>query len=141
MKPRRMARALALEVLYEAQISRGDPLAIIERRRQEGAYPDEVSDFARRLIIGVQEHRQEIDRAISRCAPGWPLDQVAAIDAGILRLGAYELLHHVSPDKVAINEAVEIAKRYGSDSSPRFVNGVLGALARGEVVSVRSEEE
>jgi len=90
-----------------------------------------VAEFALTLLLGVAAHGVALDAAISQCAPGWPLSQVAPIDASILRLGAYELLHGDSPAKVAINEAVELAKEYGSDSSARFVNGVLGAIARG----------
>ena len=131
MQPRRVSRALALEVLYEANVSRHDPLAILQRRLGEAPHLSDAADFSLRLISGVIEHRERLDKIISHCAPGWPLSQVAPIDVNILRLGAYELLYSESPEKVAINEAVELAKRYGSDSSSRFVNGVLGAVTRG----------
>ena len=133
MKPRRAARALAVEVLYEAEVARHDPFAIMDRRLEEGEYAADVVTFACLLLSGVLQHRERLDQLISDCAPGWPLSQVAPIDAAVLRLGAYELLHGDSPTKVAINEAVELAKRFGSDSTPRFVNGVLGAIARGRV--------
>lgn len=89
--------------------------------------------FTRALLGGTLEHRQTIDRLIEKCAPEWPLDQVTVIDRNILRLGIYELLHgnyDAVPPKVAINEAIELAKTFGSDSSARFVNGVLGTIYR-----------
>lgn len=131
MKPRRIARSLALEVLYESALAHREPLTIFERRLQESEYSVDVADFARSLLQGVVEHRSVLDAAIEEHAPGWPLSQVAPIDASILRLAVYEILYGDSPQKVAINEAVELAKRYGTDSSPRFVNGVLGAIVRG----------
>jgi len=130
MKARRLARNLALEVLYEAEIAHRDALAVLARRHEEVGYASEVLEFARDLLLGTIEHKQAVDEAIRQSAPGWPLDQVAPVDSSILRLAAYEVLFGDSPTKVAINEAVELAKRYGSDSSPRFVNGVLGAISR-----------
>lgn len=120
-----------MEVLYEAEVARRDPLIVLERRLQELEYSPNVVEFARRLVEGVAEHRSVLDGAIEDHAPGWPLAQVAPVDASILRLAIFELLYGDSPQKVAINEAVELAKRYGTDSSPRFVNGVLGAIVRG----------
>lgn len=130
MKLRRIARNLALEVLYEAEVAHREPMAVFARRQEDVQYAPEVLDFARQLISGAVEHKQSLDSAIVENAPGWPLDQVAPVDSSILRLAAYEVLFGDSPTKVAINEAVVLAKRYGSDSSPRFVNGVLGAIAR-----------
>lgn len=106
-------------------------MIVLERRLQELEYSPEVQEFARHLLQGVAENRPVLDKAIEDHAPGWPLAQVAPIDASILRLATFELLYGGSPQKVAINEAVELAKRYGTDSSPRFVNGVLGAIVRG----------
>lgn len=130
MKPRRIARNLALEVLYEAEVAHRDPLAVFARRQEDVEYAPEVIDFARQLVDGTTEHKPVLDATIVENAPGWPLDQVAPVDSSILRLAAYEVLFGDSPIKVAINEAVVLAKRYGSDSSPRFVNGVLGAIVR-----------
>ncbi|MHB0876369.1 MAG: transcription antitermination factor NusB [Anaerolineae bacterium] len=141
MKPRRLARALALEVLYEAEVSHHDPIEVFERRVQEDEHAADVAGFARRLVEGVAAHAQEIDGEISRRAPGWPLAQVAPIDVSILRLGAFDLLYHESPEKVAINEAVELAKLYGGDSSQRFINGVLGAIARGDAQPAKPRQE
>jgi N utilization substance protein B len=92
--------------------------------------PDDNAEFARKIIFGVLPLRQNLDQLISKYAPEWPLDQIAAIDRNILRIAFWEFaVLRETPIKVAINEAVELAKLYGSDSAPRFVNGVLGALA------------
>jgi N utilization substance protein B len=92
--------------------------------------PDDLSDFARKIIFGVLPLTSTLDEYIAKYAPEWPLDQIAAIDRNILRMALWEFaVYHDTPIKVAINEAVELAKQYGSDSAPRFVNGVLGALA------------
>lgn len=87
-------------------------------------------DFAAKLVHGVIEYQPQMDRLIARFAPEWPLDQMAVIDRNVLRIAMYEfLVTDETPVKVAINEAVELAKVYGSDSAPRFINGVLGTLA------------
>jgi N utilization substance protein B len=91
---------------------------------------DELSDFARQIIFGVLPLTPTLDEIIASYAPEWPLDQIAAIDRNILRMALWEFaVYHETPLKVAINEAVELAKQFGSDSAPRFINGVLGALA------------
>ena len=142
MKPRRRARSLILEILYEYDVAAHDPIPVLQRRLVEPgdeyiddeADPNEkitgsTIDFSRDLLVGVLEHQSNIDVLIQRYAPEWPLDQIAVIDRNILRIAIYEvLLDEETPVKVAINEAVELAKAYGSDSSPRFVNGVLGTL-------------
>jgi N utilization substance protein B len=89
-----------------------------------------VVDFTTQIVEGVVEYLSHIDKLIARYAPEWPLDQMAVIDRNILRIAIFEfLISEQTPVKVAINEAVELAKTYGSDSAPRFVNGVLGTLA------------
>ena len=90
----------------------------------------EGEEFARTLVTGVREHRVMLDEMIQRHAPEWPVDQMAVVDRNVLRMAIYEFhIAHLTPLKVAINEAIELAKTFGSDSAPRFVNGVLGALA------------
>lgn len=94
--------------------------------------PPEGQAFATRLVEGVLEHRPDLDRVITGIATDWPLDQMAIIDRNILRIAVFEIMvDHETPVKVAINEAVELAKCFGSDSSQRFVNGVLGTLVSG----------
>lgn len=130
MKPRTRARSLALQVLYEVDIANHSPADIYRLRLEEYPLPDNLSDFARQIIFGVLPLTATLDEIIARYAPEWPLDQIAAIDRNILRMALWEFaVYHDTPIKVAINEAVELAKQYGSDSAPRFINGVLGALA------------
>lgn len=130
MKPRTRARSLALQVLYEVDVANHPPADIYRLRLEDNPLPDDLSDFARQIIFGVLPLTTTLDEIIARYAPEWPLDQIAAIDRNILRMALWEFaVYHDTPIKVAINEAVELAKQYGSDSAPRFINGVLGALA------------
>jgi len=130
MKPRTRARSVALQVLYEVDIANHPPADIYRLRLEDSPLPDDLSDFARQIIFGVLPLRTNLDQIIAIYAPEWPLDQIAAIDRNILRMALWEFaVQHETPIKVAINEAVELAKQYGSDSAPRFINGVLGALA------------
>ena len=130
MKTRRRARRVTLETLYEYDIANHPPGEVLERRLQENPMEKTGVEFASRLIQGVIQNQEEMDTLISRYAPEWPLDQMAVIDRNVLRIAIYEFLAtDETPVKVAINEAVELAKVYGSDSAPRFINGVLGTLA------------
>ena len=130
MKSRTRARSIALQVLYEVDIANHPPADIYKLRLEDNPLPDDLADFARRIIFGVLPMTGILDQIIANYAPEWPLDQIAAIDRNILRMALWEFaVHHDTPIKVAINEAVELAKQFGSDSAPRFINGVLGALA------------
>ena len=130
MKPRTRARSLALQVLYEVDIANHPPADTFRSRLEESPLSNELSDFARQIIFGVLPLTPNLDHLIAKYAPEWPLDQIAAIDRNILRMALWEFaVLQETPIKVAINEAVELAKLFGSDSAPRFVNGVLGALA------------
>jgi len=130
MKTRRRARRITLETLYEYDIADHPPGEVLQRRIEENPMEKAGVEFASKLIQGVIEHQSEMDTLIARYAPEWPLDQMAVIDRNILRMAIFEfLIDGETPVKVAINEAVELAKTYGSDSAPRFINGVLGTLA------------
>ena len=130
MKPRTRARSLALQVLYEVDIANHPPADIFKLRLEESPLTEDLADFARQIIFGTLPLTNTFDHLISKYAPEWPLDQIAAIDRNILRMALWEFaVYRETPLKVAINEAVELAKLYGSDSAPRFVNGVLGSLA------------
>jgi len=131
---RRQGRILALQALYEADLVRHDPVDALERNRAEEEVEPAASTYGRHLVEGVVAHREAIDRELSRSAPVWPLEQMPAIDKNLLRLAIYELLfdNRRVPIKAAINEAVEIAKSFGSDNSSRFVNGVLGTVVAGK---------
>lgn len=131
MKSRTRARSLALQVLYEVDLTNHPPAEVYKARLEETPLTDELAEFARKIIFGVIPLLDTLDRIIGRYAPEWPLDQIAAIDRNLLRLACWEFASPAgeTPIKVAINEAVELAKLFGSDSAPRFVNGVLGSLA------------
>ena len=130
MKTRRRARRVTLETLYEYDIADHPPGEVLQRRIEENPMEKTGVEFASKLIQGVIAHQEEMDTLIARYAPEWPLDQMAVIDRNILRMAIFEfLIDGETPVKVAINEAVELAKTYGSDSAPRFINGVLGTLA------------
>jgi N utilization substance protein B len=130
MKTRRRARRVVLETLYEYDIVDHAPNEVLERRLEDNPMEQAGLDFTMLLVQGVVEYQTHIDMLIARYAPEWPLDQMAVIDRNILRIAIFEfLISEQTPVKVAINEAVELAKTYGSDSAPRFVNGVLGTLA------------
>ena len=130
MKPRTRARSLALQVLYEVDIANHPPAEIFKLRLEESPLTEDLAEFARQIIFGILPLTITLDQLIAKYAPEWPLDQIAAIDRNILRMALWEFaVSGETPLKVAINEAVELAKLYGSDSAPRFINGVLGALA------------
>ena len=129
MKVRHRARIVALQALFEIDIAHHDPEVVLQQRFAVRPLPEAGCDFARTLVHGILEHRTDLDVLIQDNAPEWPLDQVAVIDRNILRMAIFEFaVAEGTPVKVAINEAVELAKLFGSDSSGRFVNGVLGAI-------------
>jgi N utilization substance protein B len=130
VKVRRRARVLALQTLYEVDLANHAPVQVLQRHFQNSSLPGEGEHFASHLVSGVTDNKTRLDELIERYAPEWPLDQMAAIDRNILRVAIFEfVLDGGTPVKVAINEAVELAKMFGSDSSARFVNGVLGSIA------------
>lgn len=129
MKSRTRARSVALQVLYEVDMTDHPPANVLQQRLEETPLPDTLADFARSIIYGVLPLIETIDKVIAAYAPEWPLNQIAAIDRNILRMATWEFaVQRETPVKVVINEAVELAKTFGSDSAPRFVNGVLGSL-------------
>lgn len=130
MKSRTRARSIALQALYEIDMTGHPPAEVLRERLEEAPIADELAEFARQIVFGVLPLAHDLDQIIARYAPEWPLDQIAAIDRNILRVSCWEFaVRRETPVKVAINEAVELAKMYGSDSAPRFINGVLGSLA------------
>jgi len=129
MKSRTRARGIALQVLYEYDLT-GHPIGtILEERLCDADLDENLQDFLRSIVLGVVPLIEQLDKIVSEHAPEWPLDQVAVIDRNILRIALWEFsVAEITPVKVVINEAIELAKTYGSDSSSRFVNGVLGSL-------------
>ncbi len=127
---RRHAREIVLQSLYEMDVGSHDPRASLERRIDEDELETELAVFARSLLTGVLEHRRDIDKLIEKTAPLWPTDQLAPVDRNILRIAIREfLVDNLTPVGAAINEAVELAKKYGSESSGKFINGVLGSIS------------
>jgi N utilization substance protein B len=130
MKSRTRARSLALQALFEIDIANHPPAEVLSNRLEGELLTDELAEFVRQIIFGILPITRDLDDIIAEYAPEWPLEQMAAIDRNILRLACWEMaVQRETPIKVAINEAVELAKVFGSDSAPRFVNGVLGSLA------------
>jgi transcription antitermination protein NusB len=130
MKSRTKARGIALQALYEIDLAGHAPGVAIEERLSDEQLEKSLADFVRQIVIGVLPIAERLDNLIAQHAPEWPMDQVAVIDRNILRIALWEFaVASCTPVKVAINEAIELAKMYGSDSTPRFVNGVLGSLA------------
>lgn len=130
MKPRTKARSIALQVLYECDLTEHLPGMVLQERLVEEELESSLVEFAQQIIMGVWPLSKLLDQFIAEHAPEWPMDQVAVIDRNILRIALWEFaVEGCTPIKVAINEAIELAKIFGADSTPRFVNGVLGSLA------------
>ena len=128
--PRRKARVAALQALYESDTSGHQALASLEQLSAEESLTELQAAFARELVDGVIEQRKAIDDVIRQAAPQWPVEQLSAIDRNILRLAIREILmNNGAPIRAAISEAVELAKRFGSDNSAKFINGVLGSVS------------
>lgn len=126
---RRQARMIALQTLYEYDIANHPPKEILQRHAEERNLHPKVVEYAEELVLGVRDHLADIDAHIQSAAREWPLQQMARIDKNILRLAIYEILfNNTVPAKAAINEAVELAKLFGSNTSGRFINGVLGTI-------------
>ena len=127
---RRKARVVALQVLFEVDLVGHDAGESLAWRVDEVSLPQEGADFAGELVQGVLTNKDKIDSMIQTWAPAWPVSQIAVIDRNILRLAIFEiLLNNKVPVKAAINEAVELAKTFGSENSPKFINGVLGTVS------------
>lgn len=143
MSNRHLARAIALQSLYEWDFHHGERniLELAERNLTEFAPKLDEQEFAKQIVNGCLEHQLILDTAISKFAPDWPLEKITMVDRNVLRIGTYELLFNFEiPSKVAINEAIELAKTYGGESSGKFVNGVLGAIYRDQLAQGITKE-
>ena len=130
MNPRREARELAFRATYQADVTGDDAKRCLDEIVEETPPPDEVRSFATALVAELEVHRDEVDTIVARTAVNWPLKRMAATDRSVLRLAVVELLHHAeTPTRVALDEAIEIAKKYGSETSGSFVNGILDRIA------------
>jgi len=132
MSNRHLARTIALQTLYQWDFNGKDSsniAAVVNRDLKEFAPQFEDNGFVQHLVSGVIKNQKEIDQLITKFAPEWPLDQIMMIDRNVLRIGIQEMKYDPDiPEKVAINEAIELAKTFGGESSGKFVNGVLGTI-------------
>ena len=127
---RRKARALALQTLYEIDSTGHHAEEVVSRLLAEESLSEENANFVREMVKGVIQNKEKIDENIKNFAPAWPIEQISVVDRNILRLAIFEILiDNKATVKVAINEAVELAKTFGSDNSSKFVNGVLGSVS------------
>jgi len=125
MSRRSRAREVAFQVLYQDDLNLQCSPALGEQLIDQRLRFDDLAEFARSLVAGVRRHRAKIDSVLEETAANWSLKRMAATDRNVLRLGAYEILYSDTPGRVAIDEAVELAKRFGSAQSSQFVNGIL----------------
>jgi N utilization substance protein B len=127
---RHKARTIALQALYEIDSVARDPGTVLTRLLSEADLSEENAVFVHELVEGAVRNREEIDSNIKKYAPAWPVEQIAMVDRNILRLAIFEILFdNKVPVKVAVNEAVELAKTFGSENSAKFINGVLGSVS------------
>lgn len=131
MPRRRLAREAAFQVLYKDDLNPPASRAVDVAYLRERLDADDLVEFATQLVAGVRNHREEIDASIRRVAVNWSLDRMPPTDRNLLRLGVYELLHTDMPPKAAVNEAIELAKRFGGAQSGQFINGILDRLMHG----------
>jgi len=130
MKPRTKARSVALQALYEIDLTEHAMGIVLDNRFNDIELVPNLQDFVSEIVRGITPIRAILDEQIALHAPEWPIEQISIIDRNLLRIALWEFaVKGETPLKVAINEAIELAKRFGSDSTPRFVNGVLGSLA------------
>lgn len=148
MASRHLARSIAMQSLYEWDFydKQSDLASILERNIAElgPGLEDSNKDFVKKLALGVVENLQSLNAIIEKAAPEWPLEQITIVDRNVLRLGLYELIYgnkEEVPPKVAINEAIELAKNFNGESSGKFVNGVLGTVFRELEITEQSSEE
>jgi N utilization substance protein B len=126
---RRRSREFALQVLYQLEITKQNALQAMVQLRENFSSEEEDDEFAKRIVLGVMDHRQEIDRLIEGRSENWRLDRMTIIDRNILRIAIFELLYcDEVPPKVTLNEAIDLGKRYGSEESGSFVNGILDRI-------------
>jgi len=126
---RHLARVVALQTLYELEFAANSPDSVLERTIKMKALSGDGAGFAGELVHGVLDNREQLNDTIKRFATAFPVNQLAPMDRNILRIALYEIIiDNKTPVKVAINEAVELAKKFGADASPKFINGVLGAV-------------
>jgi N utilization substance protein B len=137
---RREARELAMKVLFQIEVGRGPVEEVLEMAAEAVPVPPDEWAYVREVVDGVLREQPALDRVIADRAVGWKLDRIANVDRSILRLALFEILHRPDiPSSVSVNEAVEMAKKYSTDDSGKFVNGILGSFLR-DAASVRADD-
>lgn len=138
---RRKSRTVVLQALYEIDSAAHDPDNVLDRLIKDKELTEDAVKFAKELTSGVLNNKTSIDSAIKEFAPLFPIEQIASIDRNLLRIAIFEILFdNKVPVKVAVNEAIELAKSFGSDTSPKFVNGVLGSIITNRVSRERNNQ-
>jgi len=140
MPKRSQAREIVFQIIYEDDLNSSRNPALADELLERRIGDESLLEFARQLVRGVRQNREQIDGLIEKAAENWSLERMAATDRNVLRLGAFELLHCDTPDPVAINEAVELAKRFGTAQSAQFVNGILDRLMHSNKQSEAGDE-
>jgi len=134
LRRRSKSRECALQVLFQLNITKQEPITALSQFQEYFSPKGEADDFAAYLVLGVLEHRRELDRLIEQYSENWRLDRINIIERNILRMALFELLYcEEIPPKVSINEAIDLGKRYGSEDSGSFINGILDRI-QSEVV-------
>ncbi len=136
---RHQARANALTALFEIDLTGHNPATVVQERLFRNPLPSKAADFMTRIVNGTLKNIADYDSIIEKFAPEWPVNQLPVVDRNILRMALYELEYEDTPVKVVIDEAVELAKTYGGDNSPRFINGVLGSIVRHNAIERKTE--
>jgi N utilization substance protein B len=128
---RRKSRELALQALYQWNITRQDPFLILDQQKANFSPADEEDEFAQQIVVGVLEHYAHIDELIEKFSENWRLDRMSIIDRNILRMAIFELLFCENiPPRVTLNEAIDLGKRFGSEDSSAFINGILDRIQK-----------
>jgi len=128
---RRKSRELALQALYQWNITRQDPFLILDQQKANFSPADEEDEFAQQIVVGVLEHYAHIDELIEKFSEHWRLDRMSIIDRNILRMAIFELLFCENiPPRVTLNEAIDLGKRFGSEDSSAFINGILDRIQK-----------
>lgn len=131
MRPRRKSRELALQALYQWNITRQDPFLILDQQTANFSPSGEEDEFAQQIVVGVLKHYNHIDELIEKFSEHWRLDRISIIDRNILRMAIFELLFREDiPPRVTLNEAIDLGKRFGSEDSSAFINGILDRIQK-----------
>ena len=135
MGSRRTAREIALQILYQVEVNPVTPQEALELYWESVSLSEDVKEFAVKIVEGVHRSKEEIDRLIEEHSEHWKLDRMTWIDRNVLRMGVFELLHNDEiPPRVAINEAIDLGKRFGSEESGAFINGILDKIHKRELI-------